>query len=295
MPILTREQFQKIRRIEFQSKQLVRELLAGAYRSAFKGRGMEFEDVREYQPGDEVRYIDWNVTARMDHPYVKNFREERELTVMIAVDCSASSLFGSKRRTKQDLAAEIAALIALSAVENNDKVGLLLFTEQAELFLPAKSGIRHTMRIIRELSAFDPRRKKTHIKEALNYLGRVQRKHCLCFLISDFMDKGFLPALKIAAKRYELIAIRTGDRREKRLPHLNLLHFCDPETGNTAFFDTSNKHFLSTFQAEEKRRRDAQMHAIKKLGAGWIDIETEDSYADALHRFFTLRKRRRER
>lgn len=292
MPVLTREQFKNIRRIEITSKHLVQDLLAGAYRSAFKGQGMEFLEVREYSPGDEVRHIDWNVTARMNQPFVKSFQEERELTVMLVVDVSASSLFGTRCRTKQQLMAEIGALLAFSANENNDNVGLLLFSDQVEKYLPPKKGARHTMQIIRELSAFNPKGKKTDIREALTYLGRIQRKRCLCFLLSDFICEDYIPTLKIAAKRYEMIAIRTGDRRERVLPKLKLLNLKDLETGETRLVDSSNASLQRVFSKRVAKQRADQMHAIKRLGAGFLDIDTHESYAHALRKFFKLRKRR---
>ena len=290
-PAIDKDMLRQIRRVQLRTKYLVESLLSGAYRSAFKGQGMELAEVRAYQPGDEIRHIDWNVTARMGQPFVKTFQEERELTVMLLVDLSASSKFGSQERSKQALMAEIGAVLAFSAAENNDRIGLLLFTDQTEKYLPPKRGVPHAMRVVRDLLAFQPKGKGTDIRSALSYLARIQRRRCTCFLLSDFITDGYQHALRVAAKRYDLVAIRVRDPREIKLPRLGTLSLRDLETGEETVINSSSSALQRLFSNRIKERADKQEHFLKKLGAGFIDISTKEPYEWALRRFFEQRRR----
>jgi len=290
-PVLNKELLRQIRRVQIRTKHLVESLLAGAYRSAFKGQGMELADVRAYQPGDEVRHIDWNVTARMGQPFVKTYQEERELTVMLVVDLSASSKFGSQTRSKQALMAEIGAVLAFSAVENNDRIGLLLFTDRTEKYLPPKRGVPHAMRVVRDLLAFQPEGKETDIRSALSYLARVQRRRCTCFLLSDFITDGYQHALRVAAKRYDLIAIRVRDPREIELPKLRTLSLRDLETGQETTINSSSTALQRLFNKSTQERAERQKHFLQQLGAGFIDINTQTPYEWALRQFFEQRRK----
>lgn len=256
MPSLPIQLIKKIRKIQIQTTRLAKDLLAGAYLSAFKGKGMEFEDVRIYTAGDEVRNIDWKVTARMNHPYVKNFREEREINVTIAVDVSASSLFGSGTRLKSDLIAEIAGLIAFSAIKNNDKVGLILFSDKIEKYIPPKKGVRHVLMIIMELLIFKPKNLKTDIANALNFIGNVTRKSGVYFLISDFIDKDFSLQAALIAKKCDLIAICLTDKAEIRLPPFSLVTLKDLEKHNEAIVDFSSDEVRYEYEFNAKERID---------------------------------------
>ena len=284
------ELFKRIRRIEITTSKLVDELLRGAYHSAFKGQGIEFEEVRAYEPGDDVRSIDWNVTARSQFPYIKRFQEERELTVMLVVDLSASSLFGSGKRSKRDLIAEVGATLAFSAVKNNDKTGLLLYTDEVELYLPPKKGLRHVLRIIRELLAFEPKGKGSDLSAALKYLGKVQRKMAVCFLLSDFFDfEKIQHSLTIAAKSYDLVAVHAVDLREKQIPRMGLVEFSDLETGETIMIDTSQRSWREDFERSSKQRSKMIKHFMGKIGAGFIELRTDRSFASSIGRYFKLR------
>lgn len=288
--VLSHEALREVRRVQLRTKRLVDTLLAGAYRSAFKGTGMEFDEVRAYEPGDDIRYIDWNVTARAGVPFIKRFREERELTVMLMVDVSASSLFGSGRRSKDALMAEIGALLAFSAHDNNDRVGLILFSNEVELYLPPKRGVRHTMRVIRELLAYQPKQRGTDISKALSFLGRIQKKSCICFLISDFLSKGFQKDLRLAARRYDLVAVRVRDAHEIKLPKLNLLRLRDLETDRTLLIDTSDTRVQKYFKDQIDHRTERQSIMMHRLGAGFIDIRSDEDYTQAIKRYFRSRK-----
>lgn len=282
------ETLKKIRRIHLKLETISKELLAGMYKSVFKGRGMEFEEVREYMPGDDIRTIDWNVTARLNTPYVKSFREERELTVILLVDVSASLLYGEKN----ELVAEIGAVLAFSAIKNHDKIGLILFSDKVEKYIQPNKGTQHVLRIIRELLIFKPTHQRTNIGAALAFLGKVQTKSCVCFLLSDFINDGYEKELKIITKRHDLIAVRVYDPREKEFPDLGLLTVQDLETGQNTIIDTSTQSFRDHFNKTTQERFNQTEKLIKKMGAGWIDVRTDESYIEAILKYFKTRLRK---
>lgn len=288
----SKEAFQSIRSIQIRATRNVNDLFAGIYRSVFKGRGLEFEDVREYQPGDEIRSIDWNVTARMQNAYVKNFKEERELTVMLVVDVSASSQFGHASRLKSQLIAEIGALLAFSAIKNQDKVGLLLFSDQIELYLRPKKGTRHVLRVIRELLYFQPQHLGTDLQKALAFLGRVQRHQTICFLISDFLTENFSHELRLTAKRHETIAIRVYDQYENQFPKLGLAALRDLESNSSAYVDSSDPLTRTKFQEKAELNHTQLQQLIHRAGADLISIRTDESYEKTLQHFFIKRGRK---
>lgn len=281
--------FKKIRRIEMISTRLATDVLSGGYRSAFKGKGMEFEEVREYQSGDDIRSIDWNVTARMNHPYIKIFREERDLSVMLVVDISASTLFGS-REQKSEWIAEISALIAFSAIKNQDKVGLILFSNIIELYVPPAKGSRHVLRIIRELLVFKPKQKKSDIQKALSFFGNVQKSSGICFLISDFLNGDFSHEAALVAKKHDLIAISVTDPLEHNFPAANLVSITDLETGARTIVDTNNKEVQKHFRRSSEEQFAYPSSLMKKIGGEFIDIRTDRSYLIPLQKFFKMRK-----
>lgn len=290
----SRDLLKTIRRIQIHSDQLAKDLLAGAYHSAFKGKGIEFEEVREYQPGDETRSIDWNVTARMNHPYVKNFKEERELTVLLVVDISSSLRFGSKYPMKSDLIAEIGATIAFSAIKNNDKIGLILFSESVEKYLPPKKGVKHVLRVIRDLLTFEPKGKSTHLNAALSFLGNVQKKSGICFLISDFLsDEDHSQEMSLIAKKHDLITIGLIDPCETALPQMNLVNFMDLETQEIQLVDTSASELQKKFQENTQFRLKEHQKLMKRIGAGYIEIHTDKPYLPPLRNFFKRREKKR--
>lgn len=287
------ELFAQIKAIQIRTQRLVTDVLAGEYESAFKGRGMEFEEVREYQPGDDIRHIDWNVTARTGLPHVKEHREERELTVMLLVDTSSSGAFGSDRKLKQEVAAEVAAVLAYTAIRSNDRVGLILFSDEIELHIPPKKGRAHVWRVIREILTHRPRQRATDLDLALEYLGRVTPRRLVAFLISDFLDSGFEDRLAIMAQRHDLTAVPVTDPREVELPAIGLLELEDAESGETALVDTSDRRLAGGFTAlvrEERRRR---RELFRSAQVGEVEIWTDRPYVDALVRFFRARERRR--
>jgi uncharacterized protein (DUF58 family) len=283
------EAYQHIRRLQIKALRNVEDLFAGIYRSAFKGKGLEFEDVREYSPGDDIRSIDWNVTARSQKPYVKNYREERELTVMLIVDISASSRYSHTSRFKSDLIAELAALLAFSAIKNQDNVGLLLFSNQVELYLKPKKGVRHVLRVIRELLYFTPKHEGTDLSKALSFLGRVQKKHTISFLISDFLATNFDRQVAVTSKRRELIAFHIYDKFERVFAPQGLFHLHDLESHLHAIIDTSDSKVRRQFESKAKTQSEEVKKLIEKAGAGYYPIHTGENSADALHRFFRLR------
>lgn len=287
-----REILRKVRRVEISTRGLVDEVFSGQYHSVFKGRGMDFAEVREYQFGDDVRSIDWNVTARVGSPFVKVLEEERELTVMLVVDVSASGDFGTRERMKAEVAIEISALLAFSAIRNNDKVGLIVFSDQIEKFVPPRKGRRHALRVVRELVFHKPRARSTDIAGALEYLNRVQRKRAVAFFVSDFNDQGFGRPLAVAARRHDLIAVRVGDVRERDLPPLGLLELEDPETGERLVVNTSSGRFREAFSRTVRARRERLDDEMRRSGVDLIDVETGVSYVEPLHRFFRERIRR---
>ena len=286
------EVFKKIRRIQIQTTHLANDLLAGAYRSAFKGKGMEFEEVREYQPGDDIRTIDWNVTARMQHPYVKNFREERDITVMLVVDISSSSRFGS-HKLKSELTAEIGAVIAFSAIKNNDRIGLILFSDVVEKYIPPRKGTRHVMRLIRELLLNEPSHRKTNIAVALDFLGSVVAKSGVCFLISDFISPSYAHEVALIAKKHDLITIGITDPYELAFPKVGLISLQDLETGETQIIDSSDETTQETFKKNAAERLRTHQRLMNKIGAGFIDLRTNQPYMPAIKKFFKIRGKQR--
>ncbi len=291
--MLPKEVFKNIRRLEIKTKKLVNETFGGEYESVFKGQGVEFQEVREYLPGDEIRRIDWNVTARMGHPYVKKFREERELTLVFVVDASASEYFGSKKRQKINLAGEVTALLSFSAISNNDKVSLLLFTDSVEKFVPPKKGRRHVLRIIRELLYFKPKGKGTSITKALEHLNRVTRKRNIVFLISDFLDIEFEKPMKVTAQKHDLVAIRILDPLEVSFPDFKgyvLLE--DAETGETTVFDCGDRKKMMAYSLKRIESLKKQNEFFRSNDIDLIDLSTPEPFADTLVKFFTMRARR---
>ena len=288
----TREILKKIRRLELRTRRLVDSMFAGSYHSVFKGRGMNFEEVREYNPGDEIRAIDWNVTARMNAPFVKKFTEERELTVMLVVDVSGSEDFGSVNSSKRELAAEVASILAFSAIQNNDKVGLLLFSDEVELFIHPKKGRMHTLRLIREMLYFRPRRRGTNLAAALEYLNKVVTRRAVVFLISDFLDEGYARPLAVAARRHDLVAIPVVDPGEEDLPDVGLVTFEDPETGEQIEINTSSRALRGAYLALEEKRKRGIEQELRKLGIDMIPLRTNEDYLRVLRAFFDRREQR---
>ncbi len=293
--VLSPEVFAKIKRIQIRTQRLVTEALAGEYESAFKGRGMEFEQVREYQPGDDIRHIDWNVTARMNSPFVKQYREERELTVMVLVDVSSSGRFGSGEKMKSEVAAEVAAVLAYTAIKSNDRVGLIVFSDQVELYIPPKKGRAHVWRVIREVLTFRPRRKGTDLEGALEFLGRVSRRRSTAFILSDFLDVEFEDRLRLAARRHDLTAVTVADPRETDLPRIGLIELQDAETGESMLLDTSAPGVVDELGALGSRARSERSELFRSTGVGEIQVSTNEPYVDAIVRFFKARERARGR
>ena len=288
--MIPKEIFKKVRQIEIKTRGLVNEVFSGEYHSAFKGRGMEFAEVREYQPGDDIRTIDWNVSARQRKPFVKVFEEERELTVMLIVDISQSSQFGSSERMKGEIAVELAALLAFSAIKNNDKVGLILFTEKIELYIPPQKGKQHVLRVIRELLYFKPSGTGTDLNAALEYLNRVTKRKATCFIISDFISDDFKKSLQIVNKRHDMIAIHIRDPREISLPNVGLIEFEDAETGEVVLLDTSDGMFQDMFSESNEKDDIEKIEFFKQIGVDLINIRTDKSYIDPIVRFFRSRE-----
>jgi uncharacterized protein (DUF58 family) len=316
MPSVPKEILKRVQQIQIRTSHLVNDALAGEYVSVFKGQGIEFQEVREYQPGDEIRTIDWNVTARTGKPFVKRFAEERELTVMLLVDASSSGQFGTSGRTKNDLAAEICAVLAFSAIKNNDKVGLIVFTDQIEKFVPPKKGKRHVLRVIRELLAFQPERGHTDIKLAIEYLSQVTTRRCVAFLVSDFISAGYEKALRIASRRHDIIAITMTDPREVALPEREspplflrilgpvgsliwwllrpptILELEDAETGETLLVDAADQNTNRGFGLLSERQIQEREELFRSMGVDYMDIRTDRPYLEAILRFFRMRERR---
>jgi uncharacterized protein (DUF58 family) len=290
--MIPKELAKKIRYIQIFTAKAVNNVFAGEYESAFKGHGMEFEDVREYQPGDEVRSIDWNVTARMGKPFIKRFIEERELTVIFVVDLSASGSFGSTDRTKNEIAAELCAVLSFAAIKNNDKVGFIAFTDTVEMFIPPKKGITHALRIIRELLYFKPGKVATDISGALDYLGRVTHKKAIVFLVSDFLGEGFERKMRVAGRRHDLVAISITDPREISMPDVGLLELEDAETGEIVTIDTSSNVGRKKYEAQGAERIDSLKRLFRSMGVDHIDIRTDQDYLKKITRFFIEREKR---
>ena len=283
----------KVRKIEIKTKGLSNHIFAGEYHTAFKGKGMAFSEVREYQPGDDIRSIDWNVTARYNSPFVKVFEEEREMTVMLLIDVSASGNFGTQEQFKREIATELAAILAFSAINNNDKVGVIFFTDKVEQFIPPKKGKSHILRIIREVLAFEPTGKGTDIAGALEYFSAVIKKRSLCFILSDFMSKEFDRPLKIASKKHDLVALRIHDTREDTLPNVGLVPMQDAETERMLFVDTSSKKVRDNFAKNRAQANETLRKLLPASGVDLIDITTGTDYVKPLINFFKTRGKRR--
>lgn len=290
--MLTKELLKQVKQIEIRTRGLVNEVFSGEYHSVFKGRGMEFSEVREYQIGDDIRSIDWNVTARFGHPYVKIFEEERELTVMLLVDMSGSLVFGTIDKTKQQIAAELSAILAFSALKNNDKVGLILFTDGIEKFIPPKKGKTHALRIIREVLSFELQGKQTNLRSALEYFNHAIKKRAIVFVISDFLDVGYEKILRIVGKKHDLIGVVLSDQREKEITNFGLIKFRDAETGILRYIDTSSKDFEINFIETYRRLNEYRKSIFISSRLDSIEIETGGSYIKPLVDFFRLRERR---
>jgi uncharacterized protein (DUF58 family) len=293
-----REVLRQVRLIELRTRGLVNTIFGGEYLSVFKGQGMEFAEVREYEPGDDVRSIDWNVTARMGHPYVKKYVEERELTLLLTVDLSGSGQFGTRRRFKAELAAELAAVLALSAVRNNDRVGLLIFTDRVEHFVPPRKGRRHVLRIIRDVLAFRPAGRGTDIPGALEYAMRILRQRSIMFVLSDFqLDEatGFERALRLASRRHDFVAVRIVDAAEEELPPAGLIVVVDPETNEEVVIDSGSEAVRTSFAQRVTGEREAQRRLFRRLGVDEIEVHTDGSYVEPLLAFFRRRERRLRR
>ncbi|MCL6495522.1 MAG: DUF58 domain-containing protein [Ignavibacterium sp.] len=290
--MIDKELLKQVREIEIRTKGLVNQVFSGEYHSVFKGRGMEFSEVREYQFGDDIRNIDWNVTARFGHPYVKIFEEERELTVIMMVDLSGSLAFGSKEKTKQRVAAEVSAILSFSALKNNDKVGLLLFTDKIEKFVPPRKGRKHVLRIVREVLSFKPEGNRTNLKTALEYLNRAVKKRAIVFLLSDFIDEGYEKILRVVSRKHDLIGLVLEDRREKEIPAIGLLKVIDPETEQEIWIDTSSGVFRQNFLANTKEIFDRRKYLFRSNKIDSVNIKTGENYIKPLVQFFKLRERR---
>ncbi len=285
----TSELLKRVRKIEIKTKGLSSHLFSGEYHSAFKGRGMSFSEVRAYQYGDDVRHIDWNVTARTGIPHIKVFEEERELTVMLVVDMSRSAYFGTVHQFKSSLAVEISAVLAFSAIHNNDKVGLILFTDQMELFIPPKKGRSHILRIIRELIDFTPRGAGTHISKALGFFQQVIKKRSICFLISDFLTDQYSDSLRIVGRKHDLVGIRVLDPRETELPNAGLVRVQEAESGKTALLDTGSRKIRKAYANWYQERDEAFTSLFRKAGVDQVTIRTDQSYVSQLLQFFQKR------
>lgn len=291
----TQEIFKKIRKIEIKTRGLSRNIFAGEYQSAFKGRGMTFSEVREYQPGDDIRLIDWNVTARFNHPFIKVFAEERELTVILMIDVSGSEFFGTRSQLKKDLITEISALISFSAIANNDKIGVILFSSQVEKFIPPKKGRTHILRIIRELIDFEPQYKGTNLSNALEFLSNAIKKRSIVFILSDFLaNDNFENPLSIANKKHDTIAIQIMDRNEKELPNLGIVDVFDPETQRIITIDTSSYQTREAYKKIWENKQKSIDTLRQRMSIDTIKIYTGDSYIAPLQQFFKLREWRRQ-
>ncbi len=304
---VTRQILRKVRQVEIRSRRFVTEALVGAYHSVFKGQGMDFEEVREYAPGDDVRSIDWNVTAKMDRPFVKKYREERELTILLLVDLSASGSFGSVDQSKRELAAEMASVLAFSATRNHDKVGLILFTDKIEKFIFPQKGRQHVLRVIRDILFFLPENRGTDIPLALTYLNRLIKRRAIVFLLSDFLTEESLAWIRpvsskrddlfriiaLTNKRHDLICILLSDPRERELPDIGIVTLEDAETGEQVEIDTHNRTIRDLYRQQNARRLDAFDRSFKQTGADNLMISTEEPYINALRAFFRARERRR--
>jgi uncharacterized protein (DUF58 family) len=294
----TREMLKKVRQVELRTRRLVTDVLAGEYHSVFKGRGMDFDEVREYSPGDEVRLIDWNVTARTGTAFIKKLREERELTILLAVDVSASGKFGSQTQSKRELAAEVASVLAFSAIRNRDKVGLVLFSDEVEQFIPPTKGRQHVLRVIREILFCDPKRRGTDIAAALDFIADVQRRRAVVFVISDFIEspeafERLRKQLRTANKRHDIVLLHLRDRHEEELPPVGLLTLEDAETGEVREIDTGSRHVRDAFRRRALERMDAFRRAARQADVDVLELRTGEPFHIALFSFFQNRASRR--
>lgn len=285
----TKELLKKVRKIEIKTRRLSDHIFSGEYHTSFKGRGMTFSEVRQYQFGDDVRAIDWNVTARYNEPYIKVFEEERELTMLLMVDVSGSESFGSKNQFKSEIITEIAATMAFSATQNNDKIGLILFSDQIELFIPPKKGKSHVLRIIRELIEFHPKSRKTDVSQALKFLSGIMKKKAIVFLISDFMTDDYEQTLKIASKKHDITGIRVYDIREEKIPNLGMVSMLDAETGETQLVDTSSKPVRMEYEKHYHNKIKYFRETFSKCGAGVVNTRVDESYVTKLLGYFKAR------
>jgi uncharacterized protein (DUF58 family) len=285
----TSEILKKVRKIEIKTRGLSRNIFAGEYHTAFKGKGMTFAEVREYQYGDDIRSIDWNVTARFNHPYVKMFEEEREMTMMLLIDVSGSGYFGTVCQTKREMMTEIAATIAFSAIQNNDKIGVIFFSDKIEKFIPPKKGKKHVLYIIRELIGFEPESRLTDISNTLQYFTNAIKKRCTAFMISDFMDKDFSNALTIANRKHDVVAIQITDRREAELPSIGLMKLKDAETNQDTWIDTSSKKTRDTYANYWRKQQYEIQQIFTKCCVDSVSIRTDEDYVKLLMKLFKLR------
>lgn len=285
----TKEILKKVRKIEIKTRRLSDHIFSGEYHTSFKGRGMTFSEVRQYQYGDDVRAIDWNVTARYNEPYIKVFEEERELTMMLMADVSGSEGFGTKNQFKREIVTEIAATMAFSATQNNDKIGLILFSDQIELYIPPKKGKSHVLRIIRELIEFEPKSRKTNISQALKFLSGVLKKKAIVFLISDFMADDYEQTLKIASKKHDITGVRVYDVREEQMPNLGLVNMTDAETGQTLLVNTGSKQVRLEYEKYYKDRVKYFTEIFSRYGAGTVSTRVDESYVTKLLGYFKSR------
>ena len=285
----TKELLKKVRKIEIKTKRLSNHIFSGEYHSSFKGRGMTFSEVRQYQYGDDIRNIDWNVTARYNEAHVKVFEEERELTMVLMVDISGSEGFGSKSQFKKDIVTEIAATMAFSATQNNDKIGLILFSDNVELYIPPKKGRSHVLRIIRELIEFEPKSQKTDISQALKFLSGTQKKKAIVFVISDFMSENYEQTLKIASKKHDITGVRVYDIREEKIPNLGMVSMLDAETGKIQLVDTGSKSVRMNYEKHYQERVNYFKDIFSKSGAGVVNTRVDENYVTKLLGYFKSR------
>jgi len=288
----TKDLLKKVRKIEIKTRGLSHQIFSGHYHSAFKGRGMAFSEVREYQYGDDIRNIDWNVTARFNHPYIKIFEEERELTVMLLIDVSGSNEFGSRKEFKSEVITEVAAILAFSAIQNNDKVGVIFFSNKVERFIAPAKGRTHILRIIREMIDFKAEEKGTNIEEALRYLTNAVKKKCTAFILSDFMDDDFSKALRIASRKHDIAAIRIFDQRETEIPNVGLIKVLDAESGKEQWIDTSDYRVRDNYRKHYIQQAQINRSIFNSAGVDTVEINTQDDYVKPLIKLFKMRESR---
>jgi uncharacterized protein (DUF58 family) len=290
---IDKEILKKVELIRILTRQSVTSLFSGEFESAFKGQGLEFQEVREYLPGDEIRSIDWNVTAKTGYPHIKRFREERELSIYFLVDVSPSSSFGSGKKSRSEIAAEIVSVLSFSASMNNDRTGLLLFSDQPELFIPLSKGMNHTLQMVRQMLAYKPERKKTSISAALEFIGKVAQRRSVIFLLSDFYDTDYLDQIKIAARKHDVVNIYLFDPKEKILPSVGLINFIDSETGKSRILDTSNKKVRAEYEKRFTDRLSSLEKSLRKYGCDFLSMDITKEYVHILSQFFLRRERRK--